>query len=189
MEDSYYRSSEKGYYYRIRKEGERLFFGLDPSVGFEDGYFQAGIVREPENGSIHSDLQMDGQQSISGTVANETGRDFKYFAVRSGENVFVYRNLPAGAEVTLKEAEVVYDNESGYYDGMTGYCYRFLQEVQEGKLEKDADILASLGMGISAAYPMDDPNAMLIVGVTEDWDKAVDDNCSEVSYGCLYAVQ
>ena len=189
LEDDYYRSGEKDYYYRIQKEGERLFFGINPSVGFEDGYFQAGIVGEPENGSIHGDLQMNGQQSISGTVANETSRDFKYFAVRTGENVFVYRNLPAGAEVALEEAEVVYENKSGYYDGMTGYCYRFLQEAQTGELEKDADILAALGMGISFAYSMEDPNAMVVVGVIEDWDKAVDDNCSEVSYGCLYAVQ
>ena len=28
-----------------------------------------------------------------------------------------------------------------------------------------------------------------VIGVCEDWDKAVDDNCNEVSYGCLYAVQ
>ena len=189
MEDRYYSSSEKDYYYRIQKEGERLFFGIDPSVGFEDGYFQAGIAMEPEDGSIHSDLQMNGQHNISGTVTNGTRRDFKYFAVCSGENVFVYRNLPAGAEVALEEAEAVYENKSGYYDGMTGYCYRFLQEAQDGELEKDADILAALGMGVSSAYSLEDPDAMVIVGVIEDWGKAVDDDCSEVSYGCLYAVQ
>ena len=72
---------------------------------------------------------------------------------------------------------------------MTGYCYRFLQEAQDGELEKDADILAALGMGVASAYSLEDPDAMVIVGVIEDWGKAVDDDCSEVSYGCLYAVQ
>ena len=44
-------------------------------------------------------------------------------------------------------------------------------------------------MGISQVNFMEDPDRIVIIGVTEDWDKVVDDNCSEVSYGCLYAVQ
>lgn len=192
-EDTYFRSSDDSYYYHIRKEGDRLFFGLNPSIGFEDGYFQAGIVREPEEGGIYSDLQLDaqadGQWVIGGTVTNETKRDFKYFAVYMGDDLFVYKNLPAGSAVKLKEAEMVYDDDGGYHDGVMGYCYNFLQQIQGGEMEKDSDILTALGMGLSFAHSKEDPNMMVIIGVTEDWDKAVDDSCSEVSYGCLYAVQ
>ena len=189
LEESHYRSSDENYYYHIRKEGDRLFFGMNPSMGFEDGYFQAGIVRESEEGSIHSAVQINSMQGIRGTVANETKRDFKYFAVSTEEHLFVYKDLPAGAEVKLEDLEVVYNNHGGYYTGVDRYYYDFMQDVQRDEIEKDKDILSALGMGIFSAYPTEDSNATIIVGVTEDWDKAVDDHCSEVSYGCLYAVQ
>lgn len=192
-EDTYFRSSDDNYYYHIRKEGDRIFFGVNPSLGFEDGYFQAGTVREPEEGGIYSDLQWnlqaDGQWVISGTVTNETNRDFRYFAVFMGDDLFVYNDLPAGSVVKLEETKTVYDNDGGYHGGVKGYGYGFLKQIQGSEMEKDADILTALGMGLSFAYSKEDPNMMVIIGVTEDWDKAVDDNCSEVSYGCLYAVQ
>lgn len=189
LKESYYLRGDENYYYHIRKEGDRLFFGMNPSMGFEDGYFQAGIVREPEEGSIHGDVQMTGLRSISGTVANGTERDFKYFAVSNGADMFVYEDLPAGMAVKLDEAEAVYNNDGGSYNGMAGYCYSFIRDARRGEMAEDADILTALGMGIFSAYSVEAPNATVIVGVTEDWDKAVDDNCSEVSYRCLYMVQ
>ncbi|MBD5546649.1 MAG: hypothetical protein HDQ97_04535 [Lachnospiraceae bacterium] len=189
LEDSYYRSSDENYFYHIRKEGDRLFFGIRPSTGFEDSCFQAGIAKEPENGSIYSELQDNGRLGVSGTVTNETGRDFKYFAVVMGGEVFVYKYLPAGADIKLEAAEMVYNNDGGYYDGIWGYCFSFLPEVQSGEMAEDVDILTALGIGISFVYPRADTTRTVIVGVTEDWDKVVDDNCSEVSYGCLYAIQ
>ncbi len=189
MEDSNYRSSDESYFYRIRKEGDRLFFGLNPSVGFEDGYFQAGIAGEREQGSIYSDLYKDRRQRIRGTVTNKTTQDFKYFAVTIGDDLFVYKNLPAGAEVKLEDTEVVYNNNGVYSSGVSGYCYGFIREVQSGEMANDVDILTALGMGVYAAYSVGDPDRTVIIGVTEDWDKVVDDQCNEVSYGCLYAVQ
>ena len=189
LEDSNYRSSDESYFYRIRKEGDRLFFGLNPSVGFEDGYFQAGIAGEREQGSIYSDLYQDRRQRIRGMVANKTTQDFKYFAVTIGDDLFVYKDLPAGAEVKLEDAEVVYNNDGGYSNGVAGYCYGFMREVQSGEMAKDVDILTALGMGVSATYSVVDPDRTVIIGVTENWDKVVDDQCNEVSYGCFYAVQ
>lgn len=193
LEDSSYQSSDEDYYYHIRKEGDRLFFGINPSIGFEDGYFQAGIAKEPEKGSIYSDLYKNRRQELSGTVINETEWDFEYFAVNMGEDLFIYQNLPAGAEIELDEAEVVYNNGSGYYggyyNGVEGYYYDFLQGYERDEITKDTDSLTALGIGIFSAYPVWDPNATVIIGLTEDWDKVVDDNCSEMSYGCLYAVQ
>ncbi|MDE7427953.1 MAG: hypothetical protein K2N00_01550, partial [Lachnospiraceae bacterium] len=130
-------------------------------------------------------VQINSMQGIRGTVANETKRDFKYFAVSTGEHLFVYKDLPAGAEVKLEDLEVVYNNRGGYYTGVDRYYYDFMRDVQDDEM----DILSALGMGIFSAYSTEDSNATIIVGVTEDWDKAVDDHCSEVSYGCLYAVQ
>lgn len=52
------------------------------------------------------------------------------------------------------------------------------------------DLEAALGMGICTAYYYhENIGATLVVGVTQDWENIVDDNCSEVSYGCVYTVQ
>ena len=194
LEDDYYRSSDdEKYYYHIKKEGDRLFFGINPSGGFEDCYFLAGITKEPENGSISNDLQMDTDVhwnwNVEGTVTNKTGWDFKYFAVIMDDHLFVYKNLPAGEEIKLEDAEKVFDDTAGYYNGAESYFYNFMWDVQRGDKKKDADILTALGMGISFLYSKEDSYTTAVIGVCENWDKAVDDNCNEVSYGCLYVVQ
>lgn len=189
LEEGAYRSSDdETYYYHIKKEGDRLFFGIDPSAGFEDSYFLAGIAKEPEKGSISSELQADGQMGIKGTVTNGTERDFKYFAVIINDNLFVYKNLPAGAEIHLESAEKVFDDSAGYYNGAESYFYNYMSDVQRMDKKKDADILTALGIGISYLYFLEDPDIIAVIGVCEDWDKAVDDNCNEVSFGCLYEV-
>lgn len=189
LEEGYYRSSDhEKYYYHIKKEGDRLFFGFEPSIGFEDSYFLAGITKEPEGGSISGNLQADGQSSIKGTVTNETKRDFIYFAVIINGQLFVYKNLPAGAGVKLEAAEKVFDDTTGYYSGPESYLYNYIGEAQRTDKKKDKDVLTALGIGISYLYSLEDADMTAIIGVCEDWDKAVDDNCSEVSYGCLYVV-
>lgn len=192
LEEDYHRSSDdEKYYYHIKKEGDRLFFGINPSIGFEDSYFLAGITKEPEGGSISGNLQVDGQSSIKGTVTNGTKWDFIYFAVIMNDNLFVYKNLPAGEDIKLEAAEKVFDDTTGYYNGSSAqsYLYDYMWEVQRGGKKKDADILTALGIGISYLYSLEDPDMTAIIGVCEDWDKAVDDNCNEVSYGCLYEIQ
>lgn len=190
LEENYYRSNdEETYYHHIKKEGDRLFFGVDPSTGFEDCYFLAGISREPEEGIISCDLQADGQYDIKGTVTNGTMRDFKYFALIVNGNLFVYKDLPAGADINLKRAEKVFDDNTGYYNGAESYFYNFISDIQRRDKKKDVDVLTALGIGISYLYTLEDPDMTAVIGVCEDWDKAVDDNCNEVSYGCLYAVQ
>ncbi len=190
LEESHYRNSdEETYYHHVKKEGDRLFFGIDPSTGFEDGYFLAGIAKEPEEGSISSDLKTDGQFGIKGTVTNGTRRDFKYFALIVNNNLFVYKDLPAGADINLERAEKVFDDNAGYYNGAESYLYNFISDAQRRGKKKDVDVLTALGIGISYLYSLEDSDMTAVIGVCEDWDKAVDDNCNEVSYGCLYVVQ
>ena len=129
------------------------------------------------------EMQADGKWGIVGTVTNETKWDFKYFAVCIADYTFVYKNLPAGLSVKLEEAEMVYDE-----DDVGSFGYGILKKAQEREWEKDADILTALMMGMSFAWE-DSDVVVMTIGVTEDWDKVVDDNCSEVSYGCLYTVQ
>ena len=46
-----------------------------------------------------------------------------------------------------------------------------------------------MGVGICTIAPQMSADSVIIVGVTENWDNTVNDNCSEVSYGCLYTIQ
>lgn len=179
-----YGSSKYQYYYRIRREGDRVFFGLNPDSGFEDAYFLAGTSQNMETGSISSDLTTSAQWGITGTVTNETSRDFRYFAVVADDKLFVYENLPAGQTCTLEEP--IY---TSLRDGLDS-ALSAVQSYVRYERDKDYDMIAALGTGISEMYIREDySGGTVIIGITEDWYKAVEDNCSETSYGCLYAVQ
>ncbi len=186
---SYDDGNESDYYHRIQKEGDRLFVGLNPEVGFEDGYFMAGTPKTTASGTI----SWDGNK----TVTNETEWDFSYFAVITDNDMLIYRDLPAGQSVRLDENKCEYRDSvstSNYYTGSSSYTpaetyfYGYLRDSLRAEEKEDIDVKAALGMGISKACFNMGSDKVIIVGVVEDWNKTVDDNCSETSYGCLYTV-
>lgn len=182
-----YGDADGQYYYHIQGEGDSIFFGQNPESGFEDGYFQAGTAQNMETGSISSDLTTSAKWGITGTVTNETSRDFKYFAVIVDGDLFIYEDLPAGETCTLEEANYT-SWQKGYgstINAVQHYMSEYAREINE-----DYDTVAALGMGIFATYVRENySGGTMIIGITEDWYKAVEDDCSETSYGCLYAVQ
>lgn len=185
--DNYY-GIDNPYYYHTRQEGDRLSFGADPNTSFEDCFFQAGGVMQAGSGSIVGDVSYKNTWDIMGTVANNTNQDFAYFAVIADDKMFLYKNLPAGAVCDLSKTEAIYDTD-GSGDVLRDYMYDHIREVCNTKERTDIDTLAALGMGICAAYPQIGSNRTIIIGVTDNWNKTVDDSCSEAAYGCLYAVQ
>lgn len=185
--DNYY-GIDNPYYYHTRQEGDRLSFGADPNTSFEDCFFQAGGVMQAGSGSIVGDVSYKNTWDIMGTVANNTSQDFAYFAVIADDKMFLYKNLPAGAVCDLSKTEAIYDTD-GSGDVLRDYMYDHIREVCNTKERTDIDTLAALGMGICAAYPQIGSNRTIIIGVTDNWNKTVDDSCSEAAYGCLYAVQ
>lgn len=187
--EHFYNHDINRYRNRVRKEGERISFGLNPDVGFEDCYFMAGNARKKATGSITCDIDFSAQQGVKGTVTNGTDRDFQYFAVIVGHVLLVYDGLPAGETCSLENMKYTSEQES-YDDVMDAYLQGFMSEYfyDNEKGKRDIDIMAALGTGVSVAA-LENPHATVIVGVTENWDKTVDDDCSETSYGCLYSVQ
>ncbi len=200
--DYYNIQDNEKYRSRIVKEGERISFGLNPSVGFEDAYFKAEAAANKVTGKISLDIQSVNGWGISSTLVNETGLiasglngtvtnetewDFEYFAVIAYDSLFIYQNLPAGETCDL--SKVVYLSSKNYDDVVEDYLHGYMNEIYRGKEQKDADFIAALGIGVSVASLQEDPDAIIVVGVTKDWNKVVDDNCSETSYGCLYSVQ
>lgn len=95
-----------------------------------------------------------------------------------------------GRPCDLADAEYT-SMQSGFDSAMEAYQRGYMSERYFGddKWKRDVDPVAALGTGVSIASFMEGPNATIFVGLTEDWDKTVDDDCSEISYGCLYSVQ
>lgn len=181
---SYSIDDDETYYYHTRKEGDRLSFGIKPTIGFEDAYFCAGgsAAARMAGGSIESDLSLS--HFTVGKVTNNTDYDFAYFAVLEGDSVNIYKDLKAGETCSLNKKEVVFTSTmSGYY--YYGYMYDARKAVKSGEM----DIISALGIGVTSAYSQLGGSGDAIIGVTTDWDNAVEDNCNEVSYGCFYMIQ
>lgn len=57
--------------------------------------------------------------------------------------------------------------------------------------EENLDTVYALCVGVREVSSMlgKKKGESAIIGVVEDWDKAADDDCSEVSYACFYMFQ
>lgn len=185
--DEYSVTGYDKYFYHVTKDGDRLFFGIKPNSGFEDGYFCAGGTADvPDTvGSIEISQLAGKLYNISGTVTNNTEHDFKYFAVLEDNSVQVYKGIPAGGTSSLSEDEILFFAESI----TTIYGFSYIAEISKYAIMEDTDAIAALGVGIISAYEQTPPDEIAIIGVVTDWDKAVDDDCIEISYACFYMFQ
>ncbi|MBR1771913.1 MAG: hypothetical protein IJ747_07765 [Lachnospiraceae bacterium] len=189
-DDHYYSSkSNNDYYYHFKREGARNYFGIKPEGSFEDAYFYAG-----RSGKSDKDYgQIGGKVLVSwtgiyGTVSNDTTEDFAYMAVVADESIYVYKNVKRGDTLDLATDVPVYVSAQSY-NVYSNYLYDFLDDDDAKRSKKEVGLLSALGVGINTLYSTDDPDAVIVVGVVDQWDHVVDDRCKEVSYGCLYAIQ
>lgn len=192
---SYFSADPSPYYYHVRKEGDIISLGMKPSSNFEDGYFYAGGSGNSNgfgsSGKVEGSLFLRDMQAswnnISGTVVNDTDYDISYFAVIStiwDDSLCVYEGLPAGASRDLDNMAPIYA-ASDFYP----YIYSFLRDFYDDGDYRKASALSALGVGICDVYLQSEQDGVIVIGVVENWEKAVDDECSEISYGCLYSVQ
>lgn len=176
--------ADMNYYYHITKEGETLSIGIKPSANFENSYFLAKRDN-PETGSITASGITELWGSFSGSVTNNTGKDFLYFAIIADDTIVVYDRLSAGETCDLQNRVPINDVQNNYSYGnvYTNYLNHCVGKAYEQQSNEDPGVLSALGIGIASAYEEGD---ILIIGVTENYLKAVNDTCSEKSYGCLY---
>ncbi len=190
INDSYYYEDDGAYYHHIQKEGDTLSMGINPTSNFEDSYFMAGKAKG--NHSTGGDIVLENVLSdwtgLNGTITNETDKDFQYYAVIANDTLYVFEDLPAGESRNLAKEMPVY-NSMQNFSIWSHYLYDFLYELNEDGEKENVSLASALGVGLSVAYPQPDVNEIVVVGVVEEWDNAVDDNCKEISYGCLYTVQ
>lgn len=194
----YSSNNDYSYYYHIKREGDIFSVGINPDSNFEDSYF---CLSRPASGEwvegsiLLQDLEIDAtgnsrNSNIKGTVVNDTNQDMDYFAVIGKDEVYIFENLPAG-EVCDLQNTIPLDYISGYYYSsyMYAYMYDFLDDFyDDGDYEK-VSVLSALGVGIASVSGQLDDNEFAVIGVLENWENTVNDDCSEISYGCLYSVQ
>ena len=189
--DTYYYSGfgdNKSYHYRIKKEGDIMSLGINPDSNFEDSYFYLSSTGNDSGveGSLLMQNMSAGINGLYGTVVNDTNKDIAYFAVIVDNSLSVYRGLPAGASSSLQNAEVLYTTSDYYF---SWYLYDFLQDYYYDGEYGEISTLAALGVGIYDIYSRQQNGEFAVIGIVENWDKTVDDDCNEISYGCLYSVQ
>ncbi len=186
-------SAEDGYYHHIIKEGESLSIGLNPNANFEDSYFMA-IDKSRDTsgmGSLTGFGIADDWASASGlvgTVTNETEYDFPYFAVIDEGALYVFQDLEAGESCNLAKEPALYAGSQNY-DVLNDYLYDCVRDAYNDEDEEAVTALSALGVGIGSVYRAGNENATIVIGLVENWENIVDDDCSEISYGCLYQIQ
>ena len=184
----YENSSKESYYHHIQQEGDRLLFGIVPNTSFENCYFVAEGADQTENGTIQSEINY-GEHGIYGMVTNETVWDFAYFALIYDDTLYIYNDLPSGESCDLEETKKVFSG-IGYTERPGDvYLHSFLRDFYDQNQKKDLDSIAALGAAVEAVYTDENRYRTTVVGVTKDWDKAVDDNCNETAVGCVYVIR
>ena len=188
-------TNDDSYFYHIQREGDTFYVGIDPDSNFEDSYFYVGKDSSGdgvEGSIVVQDLEID-SIGISGTIVNDTNRDMDYVAVISHDNLlYIYENFPVGAYFDLQSDHPLYSQSNSRYSSYnyySSYIYDFLRDYRDKKEYYRLSELSALGAGIQSVSPMLQDNEIIIIGVTDNWDKVVDDDCSEISYGCLYLIQ
>lgn len=179
------------YYYTVSSDGEGLSVGIKPQGNFENGYLYASGKTQSKGALRGNGIAGDIVGNVSGTVANETGYDMAYLAVKAESYIMVFSDVKAGETIDLEQAvregRCIYQNNVSYFDDllydMVGiYGYR-------GNYTYERDDMAALliGIGIAEEAKPADEKVATITGVIRDYDKAAAGKCNETSYGCLYS--
>lgn len=196
MNSSYYYGRE-GYYYHIRKVANEIYFGINPESSFDICRFVAGSAggsgTAGQQGSvklqdIETRIRGASLTELTGTVVNDTGRDFGCFALIVDDIMYVYGSLPAGESRELADLSLIYSGFAVYGD-YSDYVSRLRHFYQTDRHEEEIDALAALGIGICGTVDEAAQADLFFMGVAENYERAVDDVCSEISYGCLYVAR
>lgn len=195
--NSYYYDSRDGYYHHIRKVGNEIYFGINPGASFDTCRFVAGGAggsgtAEPQGSvklqDIEASIRGASLMELTGTVVNDTGRDFSCFVLIVDDTMYVYGGLPAGESRELADLSLIYSGVT-VYGGYSEYARLLRRFHMTDTHEEEIDALAALGIGICGAVDEAVQADVFFMGVIENYERAVDDVCSEMSYGCLYVAR
>ena len=181
-------SAINDYHYIVSSGSEGMSVGIKPRGNFENAFLYAGKKSESKGTFTSRDLTGSMSGGLSGTVTNETASDLAYMAVWWGDSyIMVFSDVKAGETIDLQQASAdgrcVYQTSTQYFDNLLHDMVGIYYNYKEYKQDDMAALLICLGMA-GEKKPLGDT---VIAGVVENYDKAVADKCSEMSFGCFYS--
>lgn len=187
----YYYSSASGsrdYFYIVGNDSEGLSVGIKPHANFDNGFLYAGGRAESKGIFSGEGLTgFNGSNDAGGTAFNGTGYDLAYMAIVSKACIMVFSDVKAGETIDIEQA--VREGRCVYQNSLMD-MHNLLYDMVGIYDRKDypQEDMAALLIGIGSAMEKKrDSNDIVITGVVRDYEKAVADKCSEVSYGCFYS--
>ena len=178
----------KDYKTFVRYEADGLHLGLRPRESFDTGYlFAAGEGKDA--GKIETENLNFSDKKQEGVIKNNTSYDFPYMAVLSRNYMYVISDVNAGETLDLKQAlqenRVVNQFTVEYMDDMYYNLVDYYGDLDE---DENADCLASLYIGLLDARNQATESETIVAGAVRNYDKTVESDCLETSYGCLYSL-
>ena len=178
----------KDYKTFVRYEADGLHLGLRPRESFDTGYlFAAGEGKDA--GKIETENLNFSDKKQEGVIKNNTSYDFPYMAVLSRNYMYVISDVKAGETLDLKQAlqenRVVNQFTVEYMDDMYYNLVNYYGDLDE---DENADCLASLYIGLLDARNQATESETIVAGAVRNYDKTVESDCLETSYGCLYSL-
>lgn len=178
----------KDYKTFVRYEADGLHLGLRPRESFDTGYlFVAGEGKDA--GKIETENLNFSDKKQEGVIKNNTSYDFPYMAVLSRNYMYVISDVKAGETLDLKQAlqenRVVNQFTVDYTDDMYYNLVNYYGDLDE---DENADCLASLYIGLLDARNQATESETIVAGAVRNYDKTVESDCLETSYGCLYSL-
>lgn len=185
-------NNSSDYTYFVTNDSQGMSIGMKPHENFESGYLYARGSAGRKGSIIAADMQdkLFSSGKFSGTVTNDTGVDLDYMAVWYESHIMIYKDVKAGETLDLyRDADercvYTYTAADEVNDLMYAILFRYNNSKKEDYQQDDMAALL-IGLGVARDAQPADQDYALIVGVSEDYDKAVTSKCSETAYGCLY---
>lgn len=181
-----YNSAADDYYYHVITEGDKLSIGAKPTNSFEAvGYTLSG--ENHESGAFEvSQIDLSNLYSnlgqASGKVKNNSGKNLKYMVVWDNNYLVVVKNVKAGEVVDLSDSKRVCYSGSATYDD--SFYYGPVSDAFYDR-EKAENIQALCAADIGYLQLFDE-KTNYVMGVVENYEKVINDECNETSYGCIY---
>ena len=140
-------------------------------------------------GKIETENLNFSDKKQEGVIKNNTSYDFPYMAVLSRNYIYVISNVKAGETLNLKQAlqekRVVNQFTVDYMDDMYYNLVDYYGNLDE---DENADCLASLYIGLVDGRKEAADKETIVAGAVRNYDKTVESDCLETSYGCLYSL-
>lgn len=191
MDWGYYGGS--GYWkYRV-VYGDGIELGMKPESNFETGFLFASGNNGEDCGEILAQELAVSETLQKGSITNNTEYDFPYMMVVTDDYLMIFTDVKKGETIEIakavKDGRVVYQSTDIYMNDLY-YNYQGMSSAIKADDETDTQSCAALVVGMFNAKRKMKYGAgqTLICGVVPDYEKTVADKCTEISFGCPYAI-